>query len=144
MKLSLYINYLKNQGYVTKNQFIRCLSSFGISSIGTFHISKVQTEALCHEYKSIVDSDKVNWKKFEDDIESVFTLKHLEKNPTVLVPPTEIFLMPPPGTASWNNESLNSAESYKNAVEYVRNIVNQRRIDCWPPFRDFDKYAVYL
>lgn len=51
-----------------------------------------------------------------------------------------MFVMPPPGTVSWDDEKLNSSEyNYKEAVEYVKNIVNQRRVNCWPPFRDFDK-----
>ena len=59
-----------NSGQVSKNQFIRCLSSFGISSIGSFNISQLQTEALCSYYKSQIDNTKVNWKKFEEDVES--------------------------------------------------------------------------
>ncbi len=128
-----------NSGYVSKTQFIRCLSSFGVTSIGSFNISRVQTEALCAQYKSKYESDKVHWRRFEEDVESVFTLKGLEKNPNVLVPPTSTFIMPPPGTVSWNDESLNSSDNYKQAITYLANIVNQRRIDCWPPFRDFDK-----
>ena len=128
-----------NSGYVNKAQFVRCLSSFGVSSIGSFNITRVQTEALCNLYKSKVDPEKVNWKRFEEEVESVFTLKNLEKNPNTLVPPTDMFVMPPPGTVSWDDEKLNSADNYKQAVDYVRNIVTQRRVDCWPPFRDFDK-----
>jgi hypothetical protein len=59
-----------NSGYVSKNQFIRCLSSFGVSSIGSFNITKVQTEALCAHYRSKYESDKVHWKLFEEDVES--------------------------------------------------------------------------
>jgi hypothetical protein len=52
--------------------------------------------------------------------------------------------MPPPGTVSWNDETLNSSDNYKEALKYVANIVDQRRIDCWPPFRDFDKYDYFI
>lgn len=129
-----------NSGYVTKAQFVRCLSSFGLSSIGSFNINKVQIEALSHEYKHPDDLKKVNWKKFEEDVESVFTIRNLEKNPNILVPNSEIFLMPPPGTVSWkDNENLNSTENYNVVIDQLREIVNQRRIDCWPPFKDFDK-----
>ena len=59
-----------NSGTCSKAQFIRCLSYLGISSLGSFNINKVQTEALCKEYKQPNDPYKVNWKKFEEDIES--------------------------------------------------------------------------
>ncbi len=59
-----------NSGAITKPQFIRCIASFGLSSIGSFNISKAQTEALCREYAQLNDRNKVNWKRFETDIES--------------------------------------------------------------------------
>ncbi|CAF0814337.1 unnamed protein product [Brachionus calyciflorus] len=129
-----------NSGFVTKAQFIRCLSSFGLSSIGSFNITKSQTEALCREYINQSDPLKCSWKKFEEDVESVFTVKNLEKNPNILVPNSEIFLMPPAGTVSWkDDENLKTAENYNLVIDKLREIVNQRRIDCWPPFKDFDK-----
>lgn len=59
-----------NSGTVTKDQFIRCIASFGLSSLGSFPMSKAQTEALCNEYVQLYDPLKCNWKKFEQDIES--------------------------------------------------------------------------
>jgi hypothetical protein len=59
-----------NSGLITKSQFIRCIASFGLSSLGQFPITKAQTEALCLQYKSASDPLKVNWKKFETDLES--------------------------------------------------------------------------
>jgi Ca2+-binding EF-hand superfamily protein len=129
-----------NSNFITKTQFVRCLSSFGLSSIGSFNINKVQMEALCKQYINPADPLKVNWKRFEEDVESVFTLRNLEKDPNLLVPSSEIFLMPPAGTVSWkDDESLNTSESFNTVVDSLRQIVNQRRIDCWPPFKDFDK-----
>ena len=63
-----------NSGLLTKSQFIRCLSSFDVSLIGSFNLNKVQTEALCNQYTSTTDKKKINWKKFEEDIESGFYL----------------------------------------------------------------------
>ena len=59
-----------NSSTVTKDQFIRCIASFGLSSLGSFHMSRAQTEALCKEYIQPNDPLKCNWKKFEQDIES--------------------------------------------------------------------------
>ena len=35
---------------------------------------------------------------FEDEIETVFTVKNLEKNPNLKVVPTDLFKMPPQGS----------------------------------------------
>lgn len=86
-----------NSGHVSKPQFIRCISSFGISSLGGFNISKAQTEVLCKRYQNS-NNNKINWKMFEDEVETVFTVKNLEKNPNLRVAPTDLFIMPPQGT----------------------------------------------
>lgn len=126
-----------NSGNVTKAQFIRCISSFGISSLGGFHINKAQTEVLCQRYAT---NNKVCWKKFEGEIESVFTVKNLEKNPNLKVAPTDIFIMPPQGTAAWEDGNLENAQNYKSIISDLKQVVQQRRLDCWPPFKDYDKY----
>lgn len=130
-----------SSGYVSKSQFVRCISSLGLSSLGKFSINRAQTEALCHEYRSLTDSTKVNWKRFEQDVESVFTLNNLEKNPNLKVTSQEKYLMPPAGTMKWDeaNENLNSSESFQKILDNLNTIIKQRRLDCWPPFRDFDK-----
>lgn len=70
----------------------------------------------------------------------MFTVRNLEKNPNLLVAPTDMFVLPPPGTVKWDeNQNLDNAESYKNVVENLKDIVRKKRIDCWPPFQDFDK-----
>ena len=128
-----------NSGFITKSQFIRCMSSVGCSSIGNFNISKVETEALCKEYINPLDTKKVNWKKFETDVESVFTVRNLEKNPNLFVAPQNIFVMPPAGTLNWKDEALTSSENYKVILDNLKDVVERRRLDCWPPFKDFDK-----
>lgn len=55
---------------ITKTRFIRCLSSLGISSIGSLNLNKAQVHALCVKYQDPNDKFKVDWKKFESDIES--------------------------------------------------------------------------
>jgi Ca2+-binding EF-hand superfamily protein len=129
-----------NSGFITKQQFIRCMSSFGCSSIGLFNITRVETEALCREYINPLDTRKVNWKRFEDDVESVFTVRHLEKNPNLFVAPQNIFVMPPAGTISWTEEKkLNSSENYRVILRNLKDVIDRRRLDVWPPFKDFDK-----
>jgi hypothetical protein len=69
----------------------------------------------------------------------VFTLQELEKDPNARVAPTNIFILPPPGTVAWDDDELISGENYKTVIENLKKVVNQRRVDCWPPFRDYDK-----
>lgn len=130
-----------NSGTVSKDQFIRCIASFGLSSLGSFPINKSQTEALCREYIQSNDPLKCNWKKFESDLESVFTLHELEKTPNARVAPTDIFILPPPGTVAWEEEELDSAENYKTVIANLKKVVNARRLDCWPPFKDYDNLS---
>jgi hypothetical protein len=55
---------------MTKTRFIRCLNSLGISSIGSLNLNKAQLYALTVKYEDLNDKLKVDWKKFENDIES--------------------------------------------------------------------------
>ena len=66
----------------------------------------------------------------------VFTLRELEKNPNVSVPASEQFLLSAPGTASLDEEA---SQRVANVMEALKRQVGQRRIDCWPPFKDYDK-----
>lgn len=55
---------------MTKERFLRCLSSLGLSSLGHHHLTKAQFEALAEYYRDPKDSTKVLWGRFENDIES--------------------------------------------------------------------------
>jgi hypothetical protein len=57
-------------GKMTKSRFLRCLSSIGISSIDALNFNKAQLHALTKKYEDSVDNLKVDWKKFETDVES--------------------------------------------------------------------------
>lgn len=70
----------------------------------------------------------------------MFTLQELEKNPNARVSSTSVFILPPPGTVAWDDEELKSSENYKTVIDDIKQVVNQRRLDCWPPFKDYDKY----
>jgi hypothetical protein len=55
---------------ISKTRFVRCLSFIGISAIGAVNLNKAQIKALCDRYEDQDDCLKVNWKQFEDDIDS--------------------------------------------------------------------------
>ena len=47
--------------------------------------------------------------------------------------------MPPPGSVDFSKADKYNADDYNNALLKWKRKVEQRRIDVWPPFRDFDK-----
>lgn len=59
---------------MTKSRFLRCLNSIGISSIDALNLNKAQLYALIKKYEDPIDTLKVDWKKFENDIESGYFL----------------------------------------------------------------------
>lgn len=69
----------------------------------------------------------------------MFTLTNLERQPDVRVPKTEIYEMPPPGTVDFRKASRYNEEDYNNVLTQWKRKIEQRRLDCWPPFKDFDK-----
>ncbi len=40
----------------------------------------------------------------------------------------------------WNDEELNSTDGYKAVIDKWRAVVQSRRLDCWQPFKDFDRH----
>ena len=57
-------------GSITKSQFRRCLSDFGLSTLGEHDLTDVQFEALATMYQDPKLCDKIMWHKFMWDIES--------------------------------------------------------------------------
>ena len=66
-------------------------------------------------------------------------MQNLEKDPNIRVPRTDIFEMPPPGSVDFSKAHKFNEVDYSNALAKWKRKVEQRRIDCWPPFKDFDK-----
>ena len=57
-------------GSITKSQFRRCLSDFGISALGQHNLSNSQFEQLARYYADPQADDKVVWTRFMNDVES--------------------------------------------------------------------------
>ncbi|KAK2184430.1 hypothetical protein NP493_266g02009 [Ridgeia piscesae] len=127
-------------GSITKTQFRRCLSDFGLSTLGEHDLTDVQFEALAQFYKDPKLPDKIMWHKFMWDIESVFTQPGLEKDPTHQVPPSEMYLVPKPGTMQWEFASDEHHKLYNDTMTKWSERVKQRRVLVKPVFQDFDKH----
>lgn len=109
-----------NAGLVTKSQFVRCLSTLGMSSLGKFNITKAQVAALLDAFADTADENKVNWKRFEHEVgrRSAVDLSSDELTRT-------------------NDAGL--TEESRAAVANLKSMVDQRRLNCWGPFKDYDK-----
>jgi hypothetical protein len=72
---------------------------------------------------------------------AVFTLPELEKAPTTRVMPSEVYIVPKPGTLKWNREQDTDPRDsdLELLLERLRQRVNQRRLLLKPVFQDFDK-----
>ncbi|CAH8602990.1 unnamed protein product [Dicrocoelium dendriticum] len=127
-------------GFVTRSQFARCLSSSGISRQHLHDLTPSQLDVLSEHYSSPSDPHMVNWVKFVEDIDSVFTLPQLEKHPLVRVMPQETFVQPKPGTADWSSATEEMLEHYESSMATLRRKVQERRMLLLPDFVAFDKF----
>ncbi|CAH8628723.1 unnamed protein product [Heterobilharzia americana] len=89
-------------GYVTRSQFERCLTAAGLTRLGLHDLTPTQVNTLADNYMSPADPNTVNWMKFVNDVDTVFTIPELEKQPLTRVLPQETFIQPKPGTADWS------------------------------------------
>ena len=76
----------------------------------------------------------MDYLKFSDEIESIFTVKGLEKLPTAKV--VQFKVMP-----EWlkNNLSLPIQDVYNAAMDRLACFVKTRRMQLYPMFEDYDK-----
>uniref|UniRef100_A0A6P4EJ07 Uncharacterized protein LOC108043890 n=1 Tax=Drosophila rhopaloa TaxID=1041015 RepID=A0A6P4EJ07_DRORH len=92
-------------------------------------------------YTDPVDTNRVRWRNFADEIDTVFTIKNLEKMPQCVVesPLRHIQELPRPGAASWENVPLNIRDLCEDAIAKIRIRIRNRRLYLHPFFRSYDK-----
>ncbi|XP_046829104.1 uncharacterized protein LOC124428730 [Vespa crabro] len=130
-----------NDGRITVSQFRRGLDALQVSSLGRLYIAETNIYALITFYKDPNDPDRVCWKTFEDDINQVFTVKELEKLPTLKVvsPPKEIEELGKRGATDWQCEKKSIRELCEDTLQKVRHRVEERRILLKQFFKNYDK-----
>lgn len=69
----------------------------------------------------------------------VFTIPEIEKKPLLRVPPSDIFLVPKPGTGDWGCATDEMKDRCQRGMQHVRRNVMEHRIDLKPEFKAFDK-----
>ncbi|XP_072384086.1 uncharacterized protein [Diabrotica undecimpunctata] len=131
-----------NCGRITLSQFHRGLDALVLAGQQRFFLSLPDVEAVTHQYRDPCDPSRVCWKTFEDDIDHVFTVKGLEKMPSLVVdpPPETVRNLPRLGGKDWQSVNTRSRDLCEEAVDKVKQKIIHRRILLKPVFRDFDKH----
>ncbi|XP_011673543.2 uncharacterized protein LOC594672 [Strongylocentrotus purpuratus] len=127
---------------IPRSKFRMGLSAMGLSALGQFNMTEAQFKALSETYADPANSDAVLWQNFEKDIETVFTqvVPNLEKTPTNSVVATEQFLLDKPGTIDWSTAPSEVCMTVDEAMNRMRERVEQRRVLLKPCFEDFDNH----
>ncbi|XP_011688757.1 PREDICTED: uncharacterized protein LOC105450541 isoform X2 [Wasmannia auropunctata] len=130
-----------NAGRVTIPQFRRALDALQISSLGRLWLVEPEVDALIELYKDPDDPECVCWRTFEDDIDQVFTVKELDKLPSLKVesPPQEIAELPRRGMSNWQCQPKSMRDLCEDILQRVRRRVEERRILLKQFFKDYDK-----
>ena len=63
------------RGFITRAQFMRGLDAIGISGLHRLYIAPHDVEKILRHYGDPMDVDRVDWRKFCDEIDEVFTVK---------------------------------------------------------------------
>ncbi|XP_056643883.1 uncharacterized protein LOC130449862 [Diorhabda sublineata] len=131
-----------NCGRITNSQFHRGLDALVLAGKQRFFLSLPDVEAVTNQYRDPCDPNRVCWKTFEDDIDHVFTVKGLEKMPSLVVdpPPQAVRDLPRLGGKNWQSVNTRSRDLCEDAVDKVKQKIVHRRILLKPVFRDFDKH----
>ncbi|XP_004533214.1 uncharacterized protein LOC101452318 [Ceratitis capitata] len=124
-------------GTITKNQFERGLDNIGVRK----YLSQRDMRLLITRYLDPIDSNRIIWRSFEDEIDRVFTLKNLEKMPLVEVhsPPDYIQNMPRDGTLDWDRAEESVRNYCEEALLRIQTRIRNRRLHLHPFFRNYDK-----
>ncbi|XP_064553144.1 LOW QUALITY PROTEIN: uncharacterized protein LOC135438677 [Drosophila montana] len=124
-------------GSITKNQFERGLSNMGVGK----YLSRRELDLLADRYLDPLDTNRVRWRNFVDEIDTVFTIKNLDKMPQCVVesPLVHIKELPRPGTLDWQAAPVDVRELCEEAMAKIRLRIRNRRLYLHPFFRNYDK-----
>ncbi|XP_055905315.1 uncharacterized protein LOC129940841 isoform X2 [Eupeodes corollae] len=128
-------------GSITRNQFVRALDCVGISESKRLRLGEREFESIFSTYADPIDFSRVKWKHFCDEIDKVFTEKHLDKQPRLPVgePLKYIKTLPKPGQHNWKDQSETIRDLCEETIKRIQIKINTRRIYLHPFFKNFDK-----
>ncbi|XP_011505794.1 PREDICTED: uncharacterized protein LOC105368481 [Ceratosolen solmsi marchali] len=138
-----------NVGKISENQFQRGLNAFRKSAHGNLYLAAEEIENIIAFYKDPSDIERICWRAFEDDVEQVFTKKHLDKQPNckVVAPPVEVKKLNRLSYGEWDCSEIDSKltstvlmeKFYTRSLKKIMQCIEQRRFSLRQYFRDFDK-----
>ena len=114
-----------------------CLSAYNFEralDLAGLELKESEMKILASYYASFTHPGFINYVAFSDEIESIFTLKNLEKNP--LTTPTPF--KPP---VEWQQNTLSEEEDivYNMTMNRVAEQVRKTRTQLFPLFEDYDR-----
>ncbi|XP_051897298.1 uncharacterized protein LOC127584565 [Pristis pectinata] len=120
-----------NSGRILKTNFRRALDLDG------FELQPSEMAILEKVYESCKEPDFVDYKVFINEIESIFTVDHLEKSPQA-----EVSQYKPP--ADWTLNTLSAEEIcvYEETLGRLAEKVRKKQIQLFPPFEDYDRLNI--
>ncbi|ENN74041.1 hypothetical protein YQE_09365, partial [Dendroctonus ponderosae] len=133
-----------NSGRISVDQFHRGLDALALNGKQRFFLSLPDVQAVINQYRDPCDSTRVCWKTFEDDVDHIFTIQELEKNPNVEVeipqPKDDLVEASKLGGKDWQSVNTQHRSLCEDAVYKVKQKIIHRRILLKPMFKDFDKH----
>ncbi|XP_076448305.1 uncharacterized protein LOC143285015 [Babylonia areolata] len=86
------------------------------------------------KYQSTGDPEYIDYKRFCDEVESIFTTKHLEKMPL-----EEVDTFKPPVEWELNSMSAENNEKFIRCMSKIKEKVRKHRMQLFPLFEDYDR-----
>ncbi|XP_069741796.1 EF-hand calcium-binding domain-containing protein 6-like [Narcine bancroftii] len=120
-----------NSGRILKANFRRAFDLDG------FELQPSEMGILEKVYESCKEPDFVDYKAFIKEIESIFTLDHLEKYPQV-----EVIRYKPPADWTLNTLSADEICVYEESLNRLAEQVRKKQVQLFPPFEDFDRLNI--
>lgn len=131
-----------NCGLITKNQFLRALDNIGLSGLNRLVLTEREMNIICDRFRDPIDTDRIRWRHFEDEVDKAFTEKHLHKIPLAEVesPPENIIRLPRVGESNWQCQPPITRNLLEETMEKIKTKIRTRRIYFFPFFKDMDKF----
>lgn len=131
-----------NCGLITKNQFLRALDNIGLSGLNRLVLTEREMNIICDRFRDPIDTDRIRWRDFEDEVDKAFTQKHLHKIPMAEVdsPPDNIIRLPRVGEGNWQCQPPITRDLLEETMEKIKTKIRTRRIYFLPFFKDMDKF----
>ncbi|XP_067828759.1 uncharacterized protein [Heptranchias perlo] len=120
-----------NSGHILKSNFRRALD------LDEFELQPSEMAILEKAYENCGKTDFVDYKLFIDDIESIFTLNHLEKFPRA-----EVTQYKPPADWTLNTLSTEDASVYQQTLARLAQKVREKQVQLFPLFEDYDRLNI--